>query len=139
MPLDFIVNSSVIQTPGNIVTPGTVFAGTLSLQETLGTPQAVATGSAAILIPSVNGNPVSVVRISAAAATTGASLPAGTLQGQILVLIITTAAANTVTMAASGTSNVAAGTTAVLAGLEAHMFVWDTITALWYIVGPAAN
>ena len=136
---DFIVNQNLISTPGNIVSTGTIFAGTLALQETLGTPQAVATGTAAILIPSVNGQPVSAVAISAAAATTGASLPVGTQQGQLLVIFITTAAANTVTFAAVATSHVAGGAAVSMAGLAAHMFMWDIVTLQWFQVGPLAN
>lgn len=135
MPLDFVSNQNLIQTPGNAVIGGNLFAATLALQETLATPQAVATGTAAILIPAGS----SVVRISAAAATTGATLPVGTLQGQILIIVITTAAANTVTFAAVGTSNVAGGAAVSLAGLAAHLFVWDTVTAQWFQVGPLTN
>lgn len=133
---DFIVNSNVISTPGNIVvSPGNAFISTLCLQQNLVAPQAVATGTAVILIPAG----FSVVRISAAAATTGATLPQGTLNGQMLCLIITTAAANTVTFAAAGTSFVAGGAGVSLAGLAAHWFVWDAVGALWYQVGPLTN
>lgn len=133
--VDFIVNSANITTPGNLYAQGQVQAGTLAPQMALTTPQAVATGTAVILIPAGT----SVVRISAAAATTGASLPLGTINGQMLTLIITTAIANTVTFAASGTSNVAGGTSVSLAGLASHLFVWDSVGALWYQVGPATN
>lgn len=135
MPADFIVNQQMISTPGNAYVQGVHYAGTLAPQMALTAPQAVSTGSAVILVPPGT----SVVRISAAAATTGASLPLGTVNGQMLCIIITTAALNTVTMAASGTSNCAGGTTYVLSGLEAHWFTWDAVGALWYITGPAAN
>lgn len=81
----------------------------------------------------------SVVRVTAAGAVTGIILTAGTQAGQLLYVIHEGSAANTLTMAASGTSNVAAGTTCVLSGLAAHIFVWDSITSLWYQVGPATN
>lgn len=131
---DPIYNQSNIATPGNI-TAANIFAQQLTAAMSQAAAQAVSTGAAAILIPAG----FSVVRVSAAAATTGASLPLGTLNGQILILIVTSAAANTITMAAAGTSNVAGGTTVVLAGLEAHTFVWDAVGALWYVVGPVAN
>jgi hypothetical protein len=97
--------------------------------------QAVATGTATILIP------VGVVslKLSAAAATTGATLPQGTVDGQLLWLTITTAAANTVTFAAAGTSFVAGGAAVSLAGLATHLLRWDAGSSLWFQVGPLAN
>lgn len=135
MPNDFIVNSNIISTPGSLAVGGNAFIGTICPQQNLATPQAVATGTAVILIPAG----FSVIRISAAAATTGASLPLGTLNGQLLLIVITTAIANTVTFAAAGTSNVAGGASVSLAGLASHLFVWDVVSALWYQVGPATN
>lgn len=136
MPTDFIVNSSVISTPGNVVANNN-FLNTVALSGSLATAQAVATGSATILIPANT----SFVHLTAAAATTGATLPAGTYHGQMLVIALETAAANTVTFAAVGTSNVAGGTTDSIAGLHAHVFFWDAVasTPAWYMVGPVAN
>ena len=107
----------------------------LSLNEGTATPQAVATGTAAILLPP--GQPI--VRITAAAATTGASLPVGSFNGQIIIIELSTAAANTVTFAAAGTSNVAGGAAVSMAGLAAHMFMWDATLLLWFQIGPLAN
>jgi len=135
MPLDFIVNQNAISTPGTLAVGGVSFLTTLGLQMSNATAQAVATGTAIILIPAG----ASVVRLSAGAATTGATLPLGTVQGQILCLLITTAAANTVTFAAAGTSFVAGGASVSLAGLAAHWFVWDIVGQLWYQVGPLTN
>lgn len=97
--------------------------------------QAVATGTAVISVPPGSSH----IKLTAGAATTGASLPAGAFDGQLLFITITTAAANTVTFAAAGTSNVAGGTTVALAGLATHLFRWDAVAALWYQVGPATN
>jgi hypothetical protein len=97
--------------------------------------QAVATGSAAIALKPGD----SAIKLSAAAATTGASLPPGSFDGQILFITVVSAAANTITFAAAGTSNVAGGTTVSLAGLATHLFRWDAGAALWYQVGPATN
>ncbi len=97
--------------------------------------QAVATGTAVITIPAGT----SIVRLSAAAATTGASLPVGVKDGDVIIIKISTAAANTVTFAAKATSNVAGGAATSLAGLAAHMFYWDGPDALWYQMGPLAN
>lgn len=107
----------------------------LSLNEGTATPQAVATGTAVIVLPP--GQPI--VRLTAAAATTGASLPLGTFNGQIIIIELSTAAANTVTFAAAGTSNVAGGAAVSMAGLAAHMFMWDATLALWFQIGPLAN
>lgn len=91
----------------------------------------------------VNGNTINTnynsVRISAAGAITGVIMAAGVKAGQVCAVICEQAAANTVTMAASGTSNVAAGATCVLSGLANHLFIWDATTALWYQTGPATN
>ena len=80
-----------------------------------------------------------VARVTAAAARTGGIFPVGTKHGQRLTIFHEGAAANTWTLAAAGTSNAAGGITYVLAGLEVHQFIWNSSTALWYIVGPAAN
>lgn len=81
----------------------------------------------------------SVVRVTAAGAVTGIIIAAGTQPGQLLTVIHEGAAANTLTMAAAGTSNVAGGVTAIWAGLNAHMVVWDSVTALWYQIGPVSQ
>lgn len=134
MANEFIVNRTRISTPGLVASLNN-YSGTYYAEGSLATAQAVATGSAAILIPSGT----SYVRITAAAATTGASLPVGSYNGQLLIISISTAAANTVTFAAAGTSNVAGGTGVSLAGLAAHLFVWDGVGSLWYQVGPLTN
>ena len=78
-------------------------------------------------------------RVTAAAARTGFIIPPGTKHGQRLMLFIESAAANTVTAAAAGTSNIAGGVTVILSGLEAHEFIWNSVTALWYQIGPATQ
>lgn len=132
---DFLVNPALISTPGNVAIGGKLYAAGFNAEGSQATAQAVATGNAAILIPANTW----YVRITAAAATTGATLPVGTYNGQLLIISISTAAANTVTFAAAGTSNVAGGVTVSLAGLNAHFFVWDNVGLLWYQVGPATN
>ena len=98
--------------------------------------QAVATGSAVIVVPP---GAVEVV-LTAGAATTGASLPAGSFDGQLLFVTITTAAANTVTFAAVGTSKVAGGAAVSLAGLATHLLRWSVLGGgLWFQVGPLTN
>lgn len=74
-------------------------------------------------------------KVSAGAARTGTILPAGIADGQTLCIINTSAAANTITFAASGTSRVADGVSAVIPGLRAMIFTWDVTTALWYRQG----
>lgn len=151
MPLDVFTNADNVTILGPVTVskdPVTGVDGNMTVNGTAGltvtginlatgtaTPQAVATGTAVILIPTGQ----TVVRITAAAATTGASLPLGTRNGQIVVISISTAAANTVTFAAAGTSNVAGGNAVSMAGLAAHMFVWDATLALWSQIGPLAN
>ncbi len=81
----------------------------------------------------------SLVRVNAAGAVTGVILAAGTNDGDIVIVKVTSAAANTLTFAAKATSNVVGGAATSLAGLAAHMFIWDAIDAAWYQVGPLAN
>lgn len=114
---------------------GSMNVVSLGLAQSTAAAQAVATGTAAILIPANT----SVVRVSAAASTTGATLPVGTRIGQMLAIIVTSAVANTITFAAAGTSFVAGGAAISLAGLSSHMFIWDNVGLLWYQVGPVAN
>jgi hypothetical protein len=120
-----------------VAAEGGVYGSTFYAEGSQAAAQAVATGTAVILIPAG----FSFVTLTAAAATTGASLPAGTYHGQILYIALDTAAANTVTFAAVATSNVAGGVTDSIAGLHAHMFIWNAVasTPAWYMVGPVAN
>lgn len=133
---DFVVNSLGVSLPGNLSCYDLI-AQVLSAAEPLTAPQAVSTGSAVIAVAPG----FSVMRVSAAAATTGASLPAPTNPqfSQFLAVIVTSAAANTITFAAQGTSLVAGGAAVSLAGLAAHLFIWDCVGQLWYQVGPLTN
>jgi hypothetical protein len=73
-----------------------------------------------------------VSRLAPAAAVTGVIMQAGTIAGQICIVVNESAAASTITMAAAGTSNVADGTSCVIAGLTQKTFVWDSSTSRWY-------
>lgn len=75
---------------------------------------------------------VAEARLAPAGAVTGIILQAGTTAGQMCMVVNQSAAANTVTFAASGTSNVADGTGSVIAGLTARLFIWNSATSLWY-------
>jgi hypothetical protein len=55
----------------------------------------------------------------------------GTIDGQIIIVENSAAAANTITMAAAATSNVANGVTTVITGLQLAVFVWNATTARW--------
>ena len=74
------------------------------------------------------GNPVN--RTSNAGAVTGMILTAGSINGQQVTIINTSA--GSVTFAASGTSNVADGTSDVIAANAAGRYVWNGPTSLWY-------
>lgn len=69
--------------------------------------------------------------VSTAAARTGTILAAGTVDGQVLVIIHSGNAANTITFDVRATSNVLNGVTCVLRGLETSIFVWVTTYAAW--------
>lgn len=107
-----------------------LIAGLLALAQAAGTVQTLATGNTV----AISSNQ-SVARVTAAAAVTGIILPVGVKPGQPLVVIHEGAAANTLTMAAAGTSNVADGVSNVITGPSCRMFIWDSVTALWYKVG----
>lgn len=83
---------------------------------------------------------VGVARVSPASAVTGVILAAGTIPGQLCLVVNEAVAANSITMAASGTSNVADGVNDVLPGLQSRLYVWDSAQSLWYPVGnPFVN
>lgn len=128
MPIDALTNPDNVRLQGTVSMQNDPSAGSSA-------PQAVATGSATIVVPTG----ASAITLTAAAATTGATLPKGTIDGQLLWITLTTAAANTVTFAAAGTSFVAGGAATSLAGLAAHLLRWDGPSQLWFQVGPLAN
>ncbi len=115
-----------------VITAEVLNVGALNILQQLGTVVTLVTGNTISPTPGC-------VRVTAAAGITGVIITAGVKSGQTLMVVHEGAAANTITMAAAGTSNVAAGATCVLSGLAAHFFVWDSVTALWYQVGPATN
>jgi parallel beta-helix repeat protein len=119
----------VTSVPINVAGAHTVYQN----QQITGSPQAIGNGSTVVINGGVaNANAFDLIRLTAAAAATGVILPVGTYAGQEVVLINESAAANTITMAASGTSNVADGTSCVIAGLTQKTFRWNTGTSLWY-------
>lgn len=75
---------------------------------------------------------VGVARVAPGGAVTGIILQSGVVPGQSCWVINEAAGANSITFAASGTSHVADGVSDVLAGLTARLFIWDSVTALWY-------
>lgn len=129
MGQDVFLNVERLSMPGVLID-----AFGISPTQATGTVQTLASTNAVTI-----GQNQSIVRVTAAGAVTGITLPLGTRPGQLLVVIHEGAAANTLTFAAAGTSNVAGGATAIWAGLNAHMVVWDSITALWYQVGPVSQ
>jgi hypothetical protein len=68
--------------------------------------------------------------VTATANVTGIILQAGTQAGQYLVVV--NEASFTITFAASGTSHVADGATLAIPGNCARVFVWCSLTSLWY-------
>ena len=78
-----------------------------------------------------NGCGVAVVT-GAAAAATGVIVQPGTVHGQHLTIINTSAATGTITMAAAATSNVANGTSCVISLLAAIELRWNALDSRWY-------
>lgn len=93
--------------------------------------QSVDTGNT-ITLPTSGFN--KLIACSTAADKTGVILTAGTIDGQTICLINTTAA-NSITMAAAGTSNVADGASCVIPALRAMIFTWDATSSRWYRQG----
>src|SRR5260221_4588901 len=122
---------------GNIFSDGAgnFQCGTWSVAQSTAAAVAIATGNTVALLPNSG-----VVRLAPAAAVTGIIMPLGpATRNMFLVIVVTTAAANTVTFAAMGTSFVAGGAAVSLAGLAAHLLYWDSVAQLWYQCGPLAN
>lgn len=116
-------------TTGDLFGVGTLVNGTLAPKVL--TPvgnTAVATGAAGTIATAG----ITVSKVNPAAARTGCILAAGTIDGQIVIVVNVATAANSITFDVAGTSNVADGTSSVIAGKTAQAFVWESVTALWY-------
>lgn len=72
-------------------------------------------------------------RVDPAGSRTGVILEAGTVDGQLAIVMncATAGAAETITFAAHATSNVGLGTAAVIAGGGALLCVWDATLERW--------
>jgi hypothetical protein len=99
-------------------------SGTLAVNQNVGTAPTLATSGTITTAGLVES------RVTTAGAVTGVILQPGTISGQICFAVNTSA--NTITFAAAGTSNVANGVTSVIAANSKIIFVWDSVTALWY-------
>ena len=75
-----------------------------------------------------NGSGVAIV--TNAGATTGNIIQAGTVHGQLLIVI--NQGSGSITMAAAGTSNVVQGTGAIIVATGAALFVWNSNDSRWY-------
>src|SRR5579859_3832102 len=103
----------------------------LSIAQSATTPDPGAAGT----IATAN---VGVARVTPAAARSGVILAAGTQPGQLVLVVNESAAANSITFNTTpATANVSDSATAQpIYGLQARLFIWDSVTALWY---PVAN
>jgi hypothetical protein len=112
---------------GNLAVLGNLFSLTFQLKADT-SAQALSTGNTITLPAST-----SVILLSAAAAVTGIIMPVPTVTNDVLVVLINiSAAANTITFAASGTSHVADGTSSVITGPAAAWYIYDVTETLWY-------
>ena len=123
---------SVVLTPG--AKTGTGVQGSVSVAGPLSSPvtpsQSIA-DNGTIALPTTGFN--AIVATSTAANKTGVILSAGTVTGQTICVINTSA--NSITFAASGTSRVADGVSAVIPALRAMLFTWEAGASLWYRQG----
>jgi hypothetical protein len=89
---------------------------------------ATAISTASTIFPGTGTKPY--VPVSSTGACTGLILGGGSVDGQLLVVVNTTAFS--LTFAASGTSHVADGVSDVIPALTARSYYWDNGTSLWY-------
>jgi hypothetical protein len=112
---------------GNLAVLGNLFGLTFQLKADV-TPQALSSTNT-ITIPAG----ISVVLLSAAAAVTGIIMPVPSVTNDTFVVLInTSAAANTITFNATSSTSHVADASDVITGLTAAMFVWDVTQTLWY-------
>lgn len=116
----------------NLATLGAIVGGVTGggggwLTDFQSTSAQVIAGAGTILVQNLR-----TVRLAPAAAVTGVIMAAGYASGHTVTLVNESAAASTITFAASGTSRVAGGVGVVLAGLAKLILVWDSSTNLWY-------
>lgn len=121
-----IPNGTILRTySDNYTTRGVELSnGTISVQQSATAPVLSTSGT-------ITTSGVGIARVAPAGAVTGIILQAGTVAGQHCVVINEATAANSVTFAAAS-SNVSGGSSVVIAGGGKQIFVWDSITALWY-------
>lgn len=119
-------------TPTNINTGDALHARNLVADETIILNSQTAAAIAIASNGTITTQAIGFARFAPAAAVTGLIMEAGFYHGQTIVVANTSAAADTMTFAASGTSNVADGTSAVITGPSQKMFVWDSVSSLWY-------
>lgn len=106
--------------------------GTIDLTQSA---TAVATGAAGTIATSGIG----VSRVSPATARTGCIMAAGTIPGQLCLVVNEASVANSIQFDVSGTSNVADGINCIIPGLSSKLFVWDSGTSYWYDMGQTIN
>ena len=102
---------------------GVGFSHTISLGQSASAPSVASSGT----ITTAN---TGVSRVTTAGAVTAVVLQAGTVAGQVCIVV--NESGNSITFAAAGTSNVADGVSAVIAANRAMWFVWDSGTSRWY-------
>lgn len=104
----------------------------------LGLPQS-ATAPAIANAGTIATTGLGVSRLSPAGAVTGIIMAAGTIPGQLCLVVNEAAQANSLTFNATpGTSFVAdSANEQPIYGLQSRLFVWDSAQSLWYPVGNA--
>jgi hypothetical protein len=101
--------------------------GTITLAQSSGV-QTIANGST--ISVSSSGSQVGVNRVTESGPVTGVIMSAGAASGQVAIVL--NEGSNAITFAIPGTSNVANGASVSVNMAIAKVFVWDSITALWY-------
>lgn len=98
-------------------------------------------GSAAVIggAGTITTASVGVARLAPTAARTGIIMQAGTVAGQLCLVVNEATVEKTLQMDVSGTSNVADGINCIIPGLSAKLFIWDSGTSLWYASYQTTN
>lgn len=119
-------------TPTTINSSDAMHVRNLVADETLILNSGTAAAIAIATSGTITTQAIGLARFAPAGAVTGLIMQAGFYHGQTIIVVNTSAAADTMTFAAAGTSNVADGTSAVITGPAQKMFVWDSVSSLWY-------
>ena len=113
-----------------------VASETITTANLIGYPAAGAVAGASVTTSGTINTSKLVSKVTAGSAVTAVILASGTTDGQICRVEHVGAAASSITFATAGSAagSSHAATDFVFSGQKAALFVWESVTALWYPV-----